>query len=65
MARSILDQCHPESDERQVFEGALLWKEQRHAEALQLFSDALAATGYQASLSYNVALCHYGAKQRP
>lgn len=32
LARSILDQCHPGSEERQVFEGALLWKEKRYTE---------------------------------
>ena len=31
LARSILDQCHPDSEDRQVFEGALLWKEKRQA----------------------------------
>ncbi|CAE7904313.1 ttc30a [Symbiodinium necroappetens] len=63
LARSILDQCHPDSEERQVFEGALLWKEKRYAEAMKLFNDAITSTGYQASLAYNIALCYYSSKQ--
>eukprot|EP00913_Durusdinium_trenchii_P024818 g23294.t1 len=63
LARSILDQCHPGSEERQVFEGALLWKEKRYTEAMKLFNDATQTTGYQASLAYNVALCYYSSKQ--
>lgn len=63
LARSILDQCHPDSEERQVFEGALLWKEKRYTEAMKLFNDAITTTGYQASLAYNIALCYYSSKQ--
>eukprot|EP00439_Symbiodinium_sp_Y106_P053851 s3444_g7.t1 len=75
LARSILDQCHPDSEERdccwtfayhperQIFEGALLWKEKRYAEAMKLFNDAITSTGYQASLAYNIALCYYSSKQ--
>ena len=63
LARSILDQCHPDSEERQVFEGALLWKEKRYTEAMKLFNDATTTTGYQASLAYNIALCYYSSKQ--
>ena len=29
---------------------------------MKLFNDATAATGYQASLAYNVALCYYSSK---
>ena len=35
----------------------------RYAEAMTLFNDSTAATGYQASLAYNVALCYYSSKQ--
>jgi len=62
LARSILDQCSPEAEERQVFEGALLWKEKRHAEAMKMFGDAMNTLGYQADLAYNVALCYYSQK---
>lgn len=63
LARSILDQCSPEAEERQVFEGALLWKEKRYADAMKQFTDAMNTTGYQPDLAYNVALCYYSMKQ--
>jgi len=63
LARSILDQCSPEAEERQVFEGALFWKEKRHAEAMKMFGDAMNSLGYKADLAYNVALCYYSQKQ--
>jgi len=63
LARSILDQCSPNAEERQVFEGALLWKEKRHTDAMKQFSDAMNTTGYQPDLSYNVALCYYSMAQ--
>jgi len=63
LARGILDQCSPDAEERQVFEGALLWKEKRHAEAMKLFTDAMNTAGYQPDLAYNIALCYYSQKQ--
>jgi len=62
LARSILDQCSLEAEE-QVFEGALLWKEKKHADAMRLFSDAMNTGGYQPDLAYNVALCYYSVEQ--
>jgi len=63
LARSILDQCAPDAQERQVFEGALLWKEKRHVEAMKQFGDAMNTSGYRPDLAYNQALCHYSQKQ--
>merc|ERR1719160_846400 len=63
LARSILDQCSPEAEERQVFNGALLWKEKRHKDALKHFTDAMNTYGYQPDLAYNVALCYYSMQQ--
>eukprot|EP00927_Polykrikos_kofoidii_P049448 TRINITY_DN4349_c0_g2_i1.p1 TRINITY_DN4349_c0_g2~~TRINITY_DN4349_c0_g2_i1.p1 ORF type:complete len:673 (-),score=150.23 TRINITY_DN4349_c0_g2_i1:73-1854(-) len=63
LARSILDQCSPEAEERQVFEGALLWKEKRYTEAMKQFTDAMNTAGYQADLAYNVGLCYYSMTQ--
>merc|ERR1719221_2521701 len=63
LARSILDQCSPEAEARQVFEGALLWKEKRHADAMKQFNDAMNTAGYQSDLAYNIALCYYSTKQ--
>jgi tetratricopeptide repeat protein 30 len=63
LARSILDQCSPNDEERQVFEGALLWKEKRHPEAMKQFTDAMNTAGHQPDLAYNIALCYYSMKQ--
>merc|ERR1712232_1112713 len=63
LARSILDQCSPEAEERQVFEGALLWKEKRFADAMSKFAEAMNTAGYQSDLAYNIALCYYSQKQ--
>jgi len=63
LARSYLDQCSPEAEERQVFEGALLWKEKRFVDAMKQFSDAMNTGGYQPDLAYNIALCYYSQKQ--
>merc|ERR1719410_3025111 len=63
LARSYLDQCSPQAEERQVFEGALLWKEKRYADAMSKFAEAMNTAGYQPDLAYNVALCYYSQKQ--
>jgi len=63
LARSILDQCSPDAEERQVFEGALLWKEKKFADAMKQFTDAMNTAGYQPDLAYNIALCYYSMKQ--
>merc|ERR1712232_1079383 len=63
LARSILDQCSPEAEERQVFEGALLWKEKRLPDAMKQFTDAMNTAGYQPDLAYNIALCYYSMEQ--
>lgn len=63
LARSILDQCSPEAEERQVFEGALMWKEKNHNDAMKQFADAMSTAGYQPDLAYNIALCYYSMKQ--
>jgi tetratricopeptide repeat protein 30 len=63
LARSILDQCSPDAEERQVFEGALLWKEKRYPDAMKQFSDAMNTAGYQPESAYNIALCYYSMKQ--
>mmetsp|Transcript_1766 Transcript_1766/g.3945 ORF Transcript_1766/g.3945 Transcript_1766/m.3945 type:complete len:648 (-) Transcript_1766:178-2121(-) len=62
-ARSILDQCNPLAEEKQVFEGALYWKEHRYPEAMKMFNEAIQTIGYQADLAYNIALCNYSMKQ--
>jgi len=63
LARSFLDQCSPEAEERQVFEGALLWKEKKFGEAMSKFAEAMNTAGYQSDLAYNIALCYYSQRQ--
>jgi len=63
LARSILNQCSPNAEERQVFEGALLWKEKRHADAMKQFNDAMNVAGYLPDHAYNIALCYYSMEQ--
>ena len=46
-----------------MLSGCLLVKEKRYSEASKKFSSALNVKGYQAHLSYNIALCHYYMKQ--
>ena len=43
--------------------GCLLVKEKRYMEACKKFTAAMNVKGYQAHLSYNIALCHYYMKQ--
>jgi len=50
-------------NDKKVFEGAILWKDKRHADALKVFQDAMNAVGYSAELTYNIALCYYSMKQ--
>lgn len=63
LARSILDQCSPDAEERQVFEGALFWKEKRYTDAMKQFTDAMNNAGYQSDLAYNIGLCYYSMAQ--
>ena len=41
----------------------LLFQEARYEEACRKFTAAMQVTGYQADLSYNIALCFYMMKQ--
>lgn len=63
LARSILDQCSPEAEEKQVFDGALFWKEKRYADAMKQFTDAMNTAGYHPDLAYDIGLCYYSMKQ--
>jgi tetratricopeptide repeat protein 30 len=38
-------------------------QEEKYQQARQKFSDAMSQVGYQPSLAYNIALCHYRLKQ--
>jgi tetratricopeptide repeat protein 30 len=63
VARSYLDHCSPQAEERQVFDGALMWKEKRYSDAMKHFSEAMNTAGYQPDLSYNIGLCYYSMGQ--
>lgn len=46
-----------------VNKACLQFKEGKHEEARVGFMEAMAATGYQPLLAYNIALCYYETKQ--
>jgi len=62
---SKLDSCLPEDPETIIAYAAISYKEGNYEEARLKYSDALNTLGYQADLSYNIALCHYKLKQTP
>ncbi|CAD7958369.1 unnamed protein product [Amoebophrya sp. A120] len=65
LARNVLTAPNATEDPEQktIFEASLLWKEQRYAEALKLYQEALQTLGFVACVVYNIALCYYSLKQ--
>mmetsp|Transcript_34770 Transcript_34770/g.80337 ORF Transcript_34770/g.80337 Transcript_34770/m.80337 type:complete len:676 (-) Transcript_34770:192-2219(-) len=61
--RQLLEQCMPEDPDTVVNEGCVLYKEGQPDEARSKFTEAMNAVGPNAELAYNIALCHYNAKQ--
>ena len=51
-----------ESVYNQLSAACLLYKEARYSEALAKYTTAQQLVGYDAHLSYNIALCHYRLK---
>ena len=60
---SKLDACLPDDPETIIAYAAISYKEGKFEESKQKYSEALNTLGYQADLSYNIALCHYKLKQ--
>lgn len=61
--RAVLEQCLPEDPDTIVNLACVLYKEGQPDEARQRFIEALNASGANAELAYNIALCFYNGKQ--
>ena len=61
-AKSLVDQCPSDDPDTDINLACLLYKEGRHSEALAKYTSAQQLVGYDAHLSYNIALCHYRLK---
>eukprot|EP00090_Calanus_glacialis_P007636 TRINITY_DN16078_c0_g1_i1.p1 TRINITY_DN16078_c0_g1~~TRINITY_DN16078_c0_g1_i1.p1 ORF type:complete len:651 (-),score=100.98 TRINITY_DN16078_c0_g1_i1:140-2092(-) len=61
-AKSLVDQCPADDPDTDINLACLLYKEGRFTEALAKFNGAQQMIGYDAHLSYNIALCHYRLK---
>ncbi|KAJ3392309.1 Tetratricopeptide repeat protein 30A [Lobulomyces angularis] len=59
----LIDQSPQDDPETMINQGCLLYKEGKFAEACAKYGEALKITGYNAELSYNIALCHYQLKK--
>ncbi|KAJ3015116.1 Tetratricopeptide repeat protein 30A [Thoreauomyces humboldtii] len=57
--KMLIDQLSPDEPDTVINTACLLFKEGKYEEACAHYMDALKILGYQAELSYNVALCHY------
>ncbi|CAE7530322.1 ttc30a [Symbiodinium sp. KB8] len=60
---TLVDQCVPDEPDTIVNKGCIAYKSGDFEGAQGLFSDAMSSLGYQADLTYNIALCAYGAKK--
>ena len=58
-AKSLVDQCPPDDPDTEINLACLLYKEGRYGEALVKYTAAQNMLGYDAHLSYNIALCQY------
>jgi len=61
--KALVDDCAADDPDTMINQACLLFKEKKYEEACSLYTDALKIIGYQAELSYNIALCHYLLKQ--
>eukprot|EP00814_Leptocylindrus_danicus_P015931 CAMPEP_0116017596 /NCGR_PEP_ID=MMETSP0321-20121206/8139_1 /TAXON_ID=163516 /ORGANISM="Leptocylindrus danicus var. danicus, Strain B650" /LENGTH=647 /DNA_ID=CAMNT_0003487813 /DNA_START=53 /DNA_END=1996 /DNA_ORIENTATION=- len=58
-SRAYLDRCLPDDPETIVAEAAILFRGGYFVAAREKFLEALDIVGYQADLSYGLALCHF------
>ncbi|TPX34411.1 hypothetical protein SeMB42_g07337 [Synchytrium endobioticum] len=61
--KTILDDCSQDDVDTMINTACLVYKEGKVTEALQRYQAALKITGYQADLTYYVALCYYCLRQ--
>ncbi|KAJ3278898.1 Tetratricopeptide repeat protein 30A, partial [Borealophlyctis nickersoniae] len=59
----LIDQSRSDDPDTMVNQACLLFKEMKFEEACSKYAEAMKIVGYQAELSYNIALCHYQLKQ--
>lgn len=62
-SKSYLDQCHASDPEVIINYAAVAFKEGKYELARKSYSEALSTLGFQANISYNIALCYYREKQ--
>ncbi|XP_064469496.1 intraflagellar transport protein 70A-like [Ornithodoros turicata] len=62
-AKGLVEQFQRDDPDTEVNLGCLAYKEGRYDEACSRFTTALQTEGYNAHLSYAVALCHYQRQQ--
>ncbi|KAJ3183113.1 Tetratricopeptide repeat protein 30A [Geranomyces variabilis] len=55
----LIDQLPPNEPDTIINRACLLFKEGKYEEACAHYLEAIKILGYQADLSYNIALCHY------
>jgi len=63
VSKSLLDQCHSDDPDVVINYAAISFKEGKFEIARKAYSEALATLGFQANISYNIALCYYREKQ--
>lgn len=61
--RGYLDQCAQDDSDTIINYGCVLYLENRYEDAVRKFQEAMAITGTQPFLSYNISLCFYRLKQ--
>ncbi|KAI9337052.1 hypothetical protein DFJ73DRAFT_798584 [Zopfochytrium polystomum] len=61
--RLLIEQLPADDVDTMINQACLLYKESKFEEAAEKYTDTLKIVGYQAELSYNLALCHYQMKQ--
>lgn len=62
-SKGLLDQCMAEDPDVIVNYAAIAFKEGKYEEARGKYNEAMVTLGYQADISYNIALCYYREKQ--
>ncbi|KAJ1513294.1 Tetratricopeptide repeat protein 30A [Coelomomyces lativittatus] len=60
--RLLIDQCAPDDPDTLFNQACLLYKQSHYAEAQTKFQEVLKRQGYQAEVTYQVALCAYQLK---
>ncbi len=57
--RGILNRCVEEDPETMFAQATLFAKEGKYDEALELYTETFNTQGYEAEVTYNIALCYY------